>query len=74
MAKTKPMRVTIDGESHDVVAQPPYRPLLDLATGWDGVRAFSRARADLRREVEELRRLREVRVALGIDPPPAVSP
>jgi len=26
--------------SHDVVAQPPYRPLLDLATGWDGVRAF----------------------------------
>jgi putrescine transport system permease protein len=26
--------------SHDVVAQPPYRPLLDLAAGWDGVRAF----------------------------------
>ena len=26
--------------SHDVVAQPPYRPLLDLTAGWDGVRAF----------------------------------
>ncbi len=26
--------------SHDVVAQPPYRPLLDLAQGWDGIRAF----------------------------------
>jgi putrescine transport system permease protein len=26
--------------SHDVVAQPPYRPLLDLAAGWDGIRAF----------------------------------
>jgi hypothetical protein len=59
-------------------AQPPYffypLALLDLLLLWDGVRAFSRARADLRREVEELRRLREVRAALGIDPPPAVSP
>jgi putrescine transport system permease protein len=26
--------------SHDAVAQPPYRPLLDLAAGWDGMRAF----------------------------------
>ena len=26
--------------SHDAVAQPPYRPLLDLAAGWDGIRAF----------------------------------
>jgi putrescine transport system permease protein len=26
--------------SHDVVAQPPYRPLLDLTAGWEGVRAF----------------------------------
>jgi len=47
--------------------------LLDLLLLWDGVRAYSRARADLRREVAELRRLREVRAALGIDPPPAVS-
>ena len=59
-------------------AQPPYYfyplALLDLLLLWDGVRAYSRARVDLRREVEELRRLREVRAALGIDPPPAVSP
>lgn len=59
-------------------AQPPYYfyplALLDLLLLWDGVRSYSRARADLRREVEELRRLREVRAALGIDPPPAVSP
>ena len=58
-------------------AQPPYffypLALLDLLLLWDGVRAYSRARRDLRREVEALRRLREVRAALGIDPPPAVS-
>ena len=48
--------------------------LLDLLLLWDAVRAYSRARADLRREVEELRRLREVRAALGIDPKAAVSP
>jgi hypothetical protein len=59
-------------------AQPPYffYPLafLDLLLLWDGLRAYARARADLKREVEALRRLREVRAALGIDPPPAVSP
>jgi hypothetical protein len=33
-----------------------------------------RARAELREEVEALRRLREVRSALGIDPPQAVRP
>ena len=48
--------------------------LLDLLLLWDAVRAYSRARTDLRREVAELQRLREVRAALGIDPPPAVSP
>ena len=26
--------------SHDVLAQPPYQPVLDLAKGWEGVRAF----------------------------------
>jgi hypothetical protein len=58
-------------------AQPPYffypLALLDLLLLWDSVRAYSQARKDLAREVEALRRLREVRAALGIDPPPAVS-
>jgi len=58
-------------------AQPPYffypLALLDLLLLWDSVRAYSRARKDLAREVEVLRRLREVRAALGIDPPAAVS-
>ena len=56
-------------------AQPPYffYPLafLDLLLLWDALRAYGRARSDLRREVAALRRLREVRMALGIDPPPA---
>ena len=26
--------------SHDVIAQPPYEPVLDLAKGWQGIRAF----------------------------------
>jgi hypothetical protein len=57
--------------------QPPYfvypLALLDLLLLWDSIRAYSRARKDLVREVEALRRLREVRAALGIDSPPAVS-
>jgi hypothetical protein len=59
-------------------AQPPYffypLLLLDLLLLWDSVRAYARARQDLVREVAALQRLREVRSALGIDPPPAVSP
>ena len=58
-------------------AQPPYffypLALLDLLLLWDSIRAYSQARKDLTCEVEALRRLREVRAALGIDPPPAVS-
>jgi hypothetical protein len=57
--------------------QPPYffypMALLDLLLLWDSIRAYSQARKDLAREVAALRRLREVRAALGIDPPPAVS-
>jgi putrescine transport system permease protein len=26
--------------SHDVIAQPPYAPVLDVAKGWDGISAF----------------------------------
>jgi len=43
--------------------------LLDLLLLWDAARSYTRARNDLRVEVEALRRLREVRSALGIDPP-----
>jgi len=38
---------------------------------WDGVRSYLRARAQLRAERAALRRLREVRAELGIDPPEA---
>ena len=59
-------------------ARPPYffypLALLDVLLLWDGARAYLRARAELREEVEALRRLREVRSALGIDPPQAVRP
>ena len=59
-------------------ARPPYffypLALLDAALLWDAVRAYLRARSDLRAEVEALRRLREVRAELGIDPPQAVRP
>jgi hypothetical protein len=59
-------------------AQPPYffypMLLLDLLLLCDSVRSYSQARKDLAYEIEALRRLREVRAALGIDPPPAVSP
>ena len=48
--------------------------LLDLLLLCDGVRSFLRARAELRRELIVLRRLREVRVLLGIDPSPAPTP
>ena len=38
---------------------------------WDGVRSYLRARAQLRAERAALRRLRQVRAELGIDPPEA---
>jgi hypothetical protein len=38
---------------------------------WDGGRSYLRARTQLRTERAALRRLREVRAALGIDPPEA---
>jgi hypothetical protein len=46
--------------------------LADLYLLWDAVRSFRRARSELREELVALRRLREVRAALGIDPPQAV--
>ena len=42
--------------------------LLDLLLLWDAARSFLRARVELKRELMVLRRLREVRVLLGIDP------
>jgi hypothetical protein len=36
---------------------------------WDAIRSYLRARGELRHELAILRRLREVRVLLGIDPP-----
>jgi hypothetical protein len=47
--------------------------LVDLYLLWDAFRSYRRARAELRGELEALRRLREVRAALGIDPPQAVQ-
>ncbi|HYR20195.1 MAG TPA: hypothetical protein VEQ15_11925 [Myxococcales bacterium] len=44
--------------------------LIDVLLLWDGARSYRRARAQLRVEREALSRLREVRVKLGIDPPP----
>jgi hypothetical protein len=44
--------------------------LADVALLWDAVRSYRRARAQLRVERAALRRLREVRTELGIDPPP----
>jgi hypothetical protein len=56
---------------------PPYffypLALLDVLLLWDGARAYLRARAHRKLEIVAVRRLREVRAALGIDPPPAVS-
>lgn len=48
--------------------------LLDLWLLWDSVRWYRRARVRLRQEGAALRRLREVRSQLGIDPPPEVRP
>ena len=45
--------------------------LLDLWLLWDSVRWFRRARERLRQEGTALRKLREVRAQLGIDPPEA---
>jgi hypothetical protein len=47
--------------------------LLDLYLLQDAIRSYLRARAELRDELEALRRLREVRAQLGIDPPQAVQ-
>jgi hypothetical protein len=44
--------------------------LLDLALLWDAVAHYRKARAALALEGKILARLREVRVHLGIDPPP----
>jgi hypothetical protein len=52
--------------------RPPlfFWPLagLDLLLLWDASSAFRRGRVELRREVAVLDRVRELRVALGIDP------
>lgn len=45
--------------------------LLDFFLLFDAVRSFRRARAELRVESEALRKLRELRARLGIDPPGA---
>ena len=45
--------------------------LLDAWLLWDGSRSYLGARAQLRAERAALRRLREVRAELGIDPPEA---
>jgi hypothetical protein len=44
--------------------------LLDAFLLWDAVRSYRVARAQLRAEGAALRRLREVRAELGIDPSP----
>jgi len=48
--------------------------LLDLWLLGDSVRWYRRARGRLRQESAALRRLREVRSELGIDPPPEARP
>ena len=52
--------------------RPPlfFYPLavLDLLLLWDGVRSYRAARADLERELRLEARVRELRLALGIDP------
>lgn len=48
--------------------------LVDAFLLWDALRSAVRARADLRVETEALRRLREVRAELGIDPPLEARP
>jgi hypothetical protein len=45
--------------------------LVDALLLVDAVRSFRRARAELREESEALRRLRDLRARLGIDPPGA---
>jgi hypothetical protein len=45
--------------------------LADALLLLDAVRSFRRARAELREESETLRRLRDLRARLGIDPPGA---
>jgi hypothetical protein len=45
--------------------------VVDVLLLVDAVRSFSRARAELRVENDTLRRLRELRARLGIDPPGA---
>jgi hypothetical protein len=42
--------------------------LLDLVLLWDAARRYRNGRASLRREVQVEARLRELRLALGIDP------
>jgi hypothetical protein len=55
-------------------ARPPFffypLALFALFLLGDAVRSYLKARGELQRELVILRRLREVRVLLGIDPPP----
>jgi hypothetical protein len=45
--------------------------VLDALLFWDGARSYLAARRELRRELRLEARVRELRVQLGIDPPPA---
>jgi hypothetical protein len=58
-------------------ARPPFflYPLavLDLLLFWDGARSYFAARDHLRREVLLERRIRQLRVELGIDEPQAAG-
>jgi hypothetical protein len=61
----------------DSVSPPPlFYPLvlLDLLLLWDAARSYVRGRGELRRELLILRRLREVRMLLGIDPVASARP
>jgi hypothetical protein len=57
--------------------RPPlfFWPLaaLDVFLLWDACSSFARGRAELRRELAVLKRVRELRVALGIDPAESLS-
>jgi len=61
----------------DSAVPPPFfwpLALLDVLLLWDALAWARQARAELRREVAVLARVRDLRVALGIDPPPERRP